>query len=616
MQNYRNIPVGFSIPNQTPLDRRTVVQNEATLKDQTTISIRAMQYHKAMKFICIAENTAYEWLPKIEGKQGLLTYDWVYPTNMPVVDNIDYNNQIYNLYKIEYLTPENINDLIQIYTMSNVGTGAKIYKTDSSNNFKLKTLISSNLNIIEDDETISINIPAVEGGLRMFHVNENYTGSVEEGSTVKPYKRLIKALREVVNAGTLTNPAIKNVNIILQSNVSITQEELNSLTALKNKLNINTLTYSSDDSLVKRTIQYQGVEDYPIDMRTVINEIGKDSNGNLNSNYYFSMFNINLIVTNIQGVAYFKNSENLTSNLNTIYNNMDNVSFICNYYPSEYYTTLKNPDNSTIYFYGNPVKGQSSIALTTPHVIVEGFDRLNSGETQSFKNCRIKGSSQKCLLLRNTVVNSELTVGYDGNFQNYSTVAGDIYKYVPKSDLSSIEIINSHVQGYIKEDSSYPSYTQTGTVYPDLNNKIGGVNEFIKITRTSDAPSTIPNSINLESWIFSLTSNYFITIDFNASFAVYNSDLTGLNILKSAFNPMSTFSSLKQINANGTIINKVLSEVITKIRLNAITAQINGSEYSSSVSYVNEAAAIAAGLIPGNYFLNSSTNSLTKIEFP
>lgn len=103
MSDYNNIPLGLQVPSQIPLDVKTYVQNEDSLKNLGASNQLAFSYIKGYVFYCIEEGTRYEWREVKAGEEdsGLLTTDYVYPAYAPVF-NIDYSNKRYNFFSFAH----------------------------------------------------------------------------------------------------------------------------------------------------------------------------------------------------------------------------------------------------------------------------------------------------------------------------------------------------------------------------------------------------------------------------------------------------------------------------------------------------------------------------------
>jgi hypothetical protein len=99
MADSNNIPLGLKVLSQIPLDVKTYVDSEASLKNLGASDQLAFTYVQGAIFYCILEKTRYEWREVEAGKEdtGLLSVDYIYPEYPPVF-GIDYSNKRYNFF--------------------------------------------------------------------------------------------------------------------------------------------------------------------------------------------------------------------------------------------------------------------------------------------------------------------------------------------------------------------------------------------------------------------------------------------------------------------------------------------------------------------------------------
>ena len=159
--DYSNIPTGLKIQSQIPLNSKEWVKNEATLAYLGVNDNLAFTYHDQLEVLCLAEKTLYIWREVQEGEEdtGLIPLDFTYPLSLPSTYNIDYSGKTYNFFLKEYVTVDNIQNLIKV---ENVGTGAKVYKgfNTTTNKHEIKSFVSTSGNIkIEDNiNVLNLNI--------------------------------------------------------------------------------------------------------------------------------------------------------------------------------------------------------------------------------------------------------------------------------------------------------------------------------------------------------------------------------------------------------------------------------------------------------------------------
>ena len=146
--DYSNIPTGLKITSQIPLNVKEFCKDEDTLAYLGVDNNLAFTYHDQLEVLCLAEKSIYIWREVQPGEEntGLVPLDFTYPLLLPSTYNINYSGKTYNFFLKEYVTTDNIQDLIQI---ENIGTGAEIYKDSTvvgdNTQFNLKSLKLSQL---------------------------------------------------------------------------------------------------------------------------------------------------------------------------------------------------------------------------------------------------------------------------------------------------------------------------------------------------------------------------------------------------------------------------------------------------------------------------------------
>jgi hypothetical protein len=101
MADFVNIPLGYNIPTQIPLDVKTYVSNEDELKNLGFANQKVFKYYKGLIIYCIEENTRYEWneVTVDNDGSGLLDSNYTYPINHSAF-GINYSNKTYNFFKV------------------------------------------------------------------------------------------------------------------------------------------------------------------------------------------------------------------------------------------------------------------------------------------------------------------------------------------------------------------------------------------------------------------------------------------------------------------------------------------------------------------------------------
>jgi hypothetical protein len=110
MADYNNIPKGLKLTTQIPLDVKTYVADEATLKYLGTNNNLAYTYYDGLRVFCIAERTNYEWREVQAGEEneGLVTFDFTYPAGLTAF-GINYSNKKYNFFPFTFTGPAGTN---------------------------------------------------------------------------------------------------------------------------------------------------------------------------------------------------------------------------------------------------------------------------------------------------------------------------------------------------------------------------------------------------------------------------------------------------------------------------------------------------------------------------
>jgi hypothetical protein len=103
MADFVNVPLGYNIPSQIPLDVKTYVNDEDSLKDLGAGNYKAFTYVKGLIIYCALEKTRYEWteVTSENNGSGLLDTNFQYPASHSAF-NINYSNAFYNFFPVIY----------------------------------------------------------------------------------------------------------------------------------------------------------------------------------------------------------------------------------------------------------------------------------------------------------------------------------------------------------------------------------------------------------------------------------------------------------------------------------------------------------------------------------
>lgn len=120
MSNFVNIPLGYKIPSQIPLDIKGYSASELQLKDLGLNNNLAFTYHQGLVIYCIQEKTRWEWKEALV-PGGLLTTNFTYPANT-IAFGINYSGKQYNFYPIDTIAP-GLQDVINVSGYAEVDGG-------------------------------------------------------------------------------------------------------------------------------------------------------------------------------------------------------------------------------------------------------------------------------------------------------------------------------------------------------------------------------------------------------------------------------------------------------------------------------------------------------------
>ena len=104
MANFTNIPSGYKLTTQVPLDVKQHCQNETLLQDLGLNDNLVFTYYKGLIIYCIDEGTRWEWneVPIGLENTGLLTTDYTYPSQLNPIFGVDYSDKKYNFFEIKF----------------------------------------------------------------------------------------------------------------------------------------------------------------------------------------------------------------------------------------------------------------------------------------------------------------------------------------------------------------------------------------------------------------------------------------------------------------------------------------------------------------------------------
>lgn len=104
--DYANIPIGYRVQTQIPLNIKQYVASEADLQNLGTSSNLAFTYEQGIIIYAIEEGTRWEWkeVTLENDGEGLLTSNFTYPDGV-VTFGIDYSNRVFNFFEYKAELP-------------------------------------------------------------------------------------------------------------------------------------------------------------------------------------------------------------------------------------------------------------------------------------------------------------------------------------------------------------------------------------------------------------------------------------------------------------------------------------------------------------------------------
>lgn len=613
MSNYTDIAKGLRVSTQIPLDKKLWIKSKSNLNLDGDNSL-AFSFYFGMRVYCAEEKETYEWRPVSgETTEGLLSEDFVYP-NPFIVNGVSYGGTAYNFFKVmaaedidlsNYVQFEDIENFITLedippVTGQNIGDeGIGIYSTTEDNTLKFKKISSSSLNIEEEDSVIYINTPVDENSLS-FYVNSNFTGSVSDGSILKPFKTLDTAIQAFKGTGTNADPQYKNkAKIILLSNV--TTDSL---------LNVNFVVIEGGNF----NIEYTGTTDYWYNSETIKTFVGTAANGTLNLNIRCELNNVKITSTKVGGIlkniAY--KSPTISSSQNDVKLTLNNViledaSYI-NF--ASQYSQLTQSDNTTpITIFGNAVLGETVSTTNTPVASFEGTNWNGEGGVTS-DTLTIYGCRNTLLNLSKTtfVVGNKLRMTFNNTRVSVRAKVGGLYQVKP--NLSYIKCTDSYFRtDFIEENNTYAVNRPSDYTLVPTTDKMFDVSSTLSGTGINSSTFVLYGglfSANRVSSMFRTTTDS--TLNLLDVQALEVSSISGCFIHNSSGVNVAPACN---INVEGSKFKNVISN--SKLNIYASDATINNYQFSTSPGFSDDATALANGLIVGNIYYNTAEKKLVKI---
>jgi hypothetical protein len=461
-----------------------------------------------------------------------------------------------------------------------------------------KKIDSDSLSIVDSGNTLKIDTPSF-GTLKIFYVNQNYYGSQELGTRIKPFKSLKKAIEAYIdapNGGTELSPVNNNlVQIELLSNVTADNTT---------PLSVNGLNIQGNGF----TINMYHTQEYPISTKYLIDLDPKTGNGSLLNPINMTFDNIRFISVNTPKIVY---NLNYTSPTYTGSQNIARMTFLnCLIHDATYVGVNSSAYTNTGQFhFGVPVFAQNTLPGDAYMIKVENVT-WDNGSGLILSNCQLRPTTSTGLYLKNTVAGADdkLTIDFTYRYRNYSTISGP--DYLNSLTVNSIVLENDFATTNIGADNTFFKVADLVSInHPSV---VGGQDSFIKtigpctvvISKGDFYVEKFNNLIQMDS-----DETFIDLTNFDASAAVISDSVNG------AFKFNGTPGVQKYVWVQGSIIRDVKQGTpqINYILPSAGFATVNGAMFTLQSSYPDDAAALAGGLISNNIYFNTTTNSLTRI---
>lgn len=517
---------------------------------------------------------------------------------------------------------------------SNYGT--PVYDgLDADKKIKILPVSSGQINIQkkttpEGQDYLDFDIPvSADETIKQFYVNADYTGggaSFEgNGSILKPYKKLTYALRDIIGNGYACAPQFPNSVINLLSDVTVLQSDLDAVPKLNNRLSVQSTTISSSGQ-TRYSIVYDGSSDYPFDTKSLCEEAltvfgGGASGASLQFHIKVSFTNLTLITNKTTGIIRswsYDGHNNFNGTENSAQMTLNNIYFYSRYNVDNYsvYKKLTDYQGNDLLLYSANIYGQETENNLPPHMLLYGLGVVKEG-SHDITDLTASGLSATVIKIERT------TVGFRGTtlmLQNpyrmpvQSLNPSNPGQYLPKNNITMIEMDSSWVR-FEKLDHKMPYPMAEVNINGNIVGKvIGGYNSFFSVKKThSISPHyTIQTG---EGQFLAGLFNYFITIDttnINPSLQMTSMDYEAMET-QIEFCTRVSGTSKPTMNVSGSKFNNVKSDTQSNVFIYADTAIINGYQFIPGGAFPNDDLAKNAGLIPGNIYYNSTSNSMKKI---
>ena len=512
-----------------------------------------------------------------------------------------------------------------------IGTGTSLRKDVSSKKVGIRTLQSDDFIIAEQiDGSVKISSPGGGSNSNDYYLDVNFVrpsnwlSKAEEIDGIKtatgalndPFKSYKEYLRRVIgetggsNAnGPYSRVNPKNPNKVLQVLTNVTTSEV---------LEINNSTLSLKNN---STVAYTGTEEYAINTERLWDAMPKTL-GVLDRNVSFTVRGEGAVYNRFySGVINHKTSSTSTNTtVKSIVNIIGEGSGLKFYDVNESatYTPMTGPDNITPFLQGGVQTNGTTKLPTTPLIKIKGMNNIDWGAIISGTKIYLQTNFQTALEVTDqgslTCGSDELVYLINTNFFGYEKKLYPGLAGMTADETEILGVLNVFFKPYSErnvfrvKNGSTLRIERLSTV-SDVKYEVG-VNAIFKISEASKI-----NCLDRFKELGGGTSVSFIEALGNENkVSIFNSSQSSPNryFVKGDGSNTLAFSFVNSQNNSATIIKKDIPTL--NISTSGTFSTVKGIPINSGiVPYTDNAAAVAAGLLVGMFYQNTTTNTLTQV---
>lgn len=455
--------------------------------------------------------------------------------------------------------------------------------------------------ITSTDEEVLITTPVNESDIK-FYVNEQYTGGNEDGSLARPYTNMFDAFEAFKGAeGTILQPQYGGIaSIELLNNVTVPSTGAKAMTYVSmNKLKIKGNGFS---------LIYKGTQDYFISTEYLVGLDAKSDSGKLDNNINMKFENLVIVSETVHGIV---DHLNYTSPSISTMQNTSSIEFIdCSIIDNAYLGDLSSYTDTGVILFGGTVYAQNVLDKDVYMIKNKDVNWIGEGNF-SMTGCSLMGASSTIIYNLNSSISwLDITINFNSNYINYEDIAVDVYN--PRLGLYYIYNENNGLSGRAENFLRIENIKENSQESSSGGSIIGGSDSFYR---------GVGNTVGIfnNGSFYSEKVNNILQIHSPTSFVEFtNINCTQLQVADTIYGAFKYTGTLPVspifVSVYGSIINNVKNwTTLQFIRPLADVATINGAYYTSNITYADNTAALAAGLVPGNTYFNTTTNISTRV---